>query len=261
MSGSRANYFVPVLLPDGELVEGLVDVVPDVPELLGKVLLLVDPVLELLPEVSVELVPVPVELDPVELGEELLGMLLPLLLLEPELLVSPDVPYVGEEGVLKPELPVPDVEPDVPESLEVPLVPPVPPDPDPDASLLEPDVPEEPDGLDVPDEPDVPDESDDPEEPEDPDDPEDEPPWAGVLTVVVVVVTAAPLLPDDAPEFEPEDALLLLEGSAVVVVVVVLWEKLAVAVPINDKNMARGNFFMPAPLWMLSEGIPELRKG
>lgn len=211
-------YFEPV--PDGEVVEGLVDVVPDDSELPGKVVLPedpADPVFELLPEVSVELVPEPVEPDPIEPEDESL-VLLPLP--EPELLVSPGARYVGEDGVLRPELPVPDVEPDVPESPEVPEVPLVLPDPELDVSPLLPDVPEEESEV-----------------------PLDE----GAFLVVVVVVVAVPLLPEE--ESEPEvDALLLPEGLDVVVVVVVVWAKVAVAVPISDKKIAKGNFFMSAPL-------------
>lgn len=66
----------------------------------------------------------------------------------------------------------------------------------------------------------------------------------GVSTVVVVVTDPEPpdaLLPeDDAPD---------VEGS-VVVVVVVVWAKVAVAVPISDRKMAIGNFFMLAPYWL-----------
>lgn len=77
------------------------------------------------------------------------------------------------------------------------------------------------------------------------------------------MVTVESLLPDDAPD--PEDAALLPEvpeedpglvaaaplcdGSLVVVVVVVVWPKVAVAVPISDRKMARGNFFMLAPTY------------
>lgn len=59
----------------------------------------------------------------------------------------------------------------------------------------------------------------------------------GVCTVVVVTVLEVPLL-DDAP---------LCAGSFVVVIVVVLCPNAAVAVPISDRKMAIGNFFMSAP--------------
>jgi hypothetical protein len=74
----------------------------------------------------------------------------------------------------------------------------------------------------------------------------------GVSTVVVVVVTVpdAPdvpeaLLPDDGLAPDEEDASALV-GSFVVVVVVV-WPYVIVAVPISDKKIAMGNFFMLAP--------------
>lgn len=85
-------------------------------------------------------------------------------------------------------------------------------------------------------------------------DPLDELSLFGVSTVVVVVVTVpdepdepdAPeaLLPDDglAPEEEAPDVV----GSFVVVVVVVC-PNVIVAVPISDKKIAIGNFFMLAP--------------
>ncbi|WP_151639212.1 hypothetical protein [Noviherbaspirillum aerium] len=59
----------------------------------------------------------------------------------------------------------------------------------------------------------------------------------GVCTVVVVTVLEVPPL-DDAP---------LCAGSFVVVIVVVLCPNAAVAVPISDRKMAIGNFFMSAP--------------
>jgi hypothetical protein len=89
-------YFVPV--PDGEVVDGLVVLVPDAPELLGKVLLPVEPVVpvfELLPEVSLELVPPLVEPDDPVVPEEEPLMPLPvpeLVSLEEPEPVLPDVP-------------------------------------------------------------------------------------------------------------------------------------------------------------------------
>ena len=68
-------------------------------------------------------------------------------------------------------------------------------------------------------------------------------PVAGCSDVVVVVVTE--LLPDAAPE--PDDAASLVAGSCVIVVVVVVCPNVAVAVPISDRKMAIGNFFMLAP--------------
>ena len=59
----------------------------------------------------------------------------------------------------------------------------------------------------------------------------------GVSTVVVVVVTA----PDeDVPAFD----------GSLVVVVVVDCPNVIVAVPISDKKIAIGNFFMLAPLFV-----------
>lgn len=71
----------------------------------------------------------------------------------------------------------------------------------------------------------------------------------GLSTVVVVVVTVLPEPPDE-PEtllpgevLAPDDEVPDADGS-VVMVVVVLCPKLAAAVPINDRKMAIGNFFM-----------------
>jgi len=86
------------------------------------------------------------------------------------------------------------------------------------------------------------------------------------VCVVVVVTVLGSLLPDedapvpdevallpDASEGEPGDAAEapLAAGSLVVVVVVVDCPKLAVAVPINDRKMAIGNFFMLAPRYRM----------
>ncbi|OWW20209.1 hypothetical protein [Noviherbaspirillum denitrificans] len=79
-----------------------------------------------------------------------------------------------------------------------------------------------------------------PEAPEEPD------ALLGVSTVVVVVVTAPddPLLLDGlAPDVAAPD----LVGSEVVVVVVVC-AYVSDAVPISDRKIAIGNFFMLAPL-------------
>jgi hypothetical protein len=101
-----------------------------------------------------------------------------------------------------------------------------------------------------------------PEEPEEPDDAPDV--EDGVVCVVVVVTVAGALLPDDDAPLPDEVALLpevseaepgvvaaapLGAGSLIVVVVVVDCPKVAVAVPISDRKMARGNFFMLAPMY------------
>lgn len=128
--------------------------------------------------------------------------------------VVPDVPLVPVEGVdVLPAL--------VPVSAELPLL-----------SLLMPEVPEE------------------------------EPSVFGLDCVVVVVTVFGALLPD-APV--PDGLALLPEvsdgepgvvcaapfcaGSFVVVVVVVVCPNVAVAVPISDRKMAKGNFFMLAPTY------------
>jgi hypothetical protein len=73
-----------------------------------------------------------------------------------------------------------------------------------------------------------------------------EPPEAGTVVVVVTVAEAGAL---DPVEEEPEVALLF-DGSTVVVVLV-LWPKLTAAVPIRDRKIAIGNFFMFTPLFAL----------
>lgn len=99
---------------------------------------------------------------------------------------------------------------------------------------------------------------------------EDEPEVAlsvfGVVVWIVVVVVTVPwsLLPDEAlpPEVpllpEVSDGEPGVVGAALgvgdwlgllVVVVVVVWPNVAVAVPISDRKMAMGNFFMLAPTY------------
>lgn len=67
----------------------------------------------------------------------------------------------------------------------------------------------------------------------------------GVSTVVVVVTVPEALLPEDEGLAPDEDAPALV-GSLVVVVVVVC-PNVIVAVPISDRKIAIGNFFMLAP--------------
>lgn len=73
---------------------------------------------------------------------------------------------------------------------------------------------------------------------------------AGSTVVVVVTVpdapdvSAAPLPADDG--LDPDEDAPDLEGSVVVVVVVVC-PNVIVAVPISDRKIAIGNFFMLAP--------------
>lgn len=70
-------------------------------------------------------------------------------------------------------------------------------------------------------------------------------PLFGVSTVVVVVVTAPDaLLPEVG--LVPDEVASAFDGSLVVVVVVVC-PNVIVAVPISDKKIAMGNFFMLAP--------------
>ncbi|WP_052452310.1 hypothetical protein [Noviherbaspirillum autotrophicum] len=95
--------------------------------------------------------------------------------------------------------------------------------------------------------------------PEDPDDPDEEESLFGGLTVVVVVVTVpdepeAPEVPEAPDELEvpddasvPDGAALFLAASSLVVVVVVVWPNDWDAIPISDKKIAIGNFFMLAP--------------
>lgn len=76
-------------------------------------------------------------------------------------------------------------------------------------------------------------------------DPLDELSVFGVSTVVVVVVTVPEsLLPEVEPA--PDEEAPVLDGSLVVVVVVDC-PNVNVAVPISDKKIAIGNFFMLAP--------------
>jgi hypothetical protein len=103
----------------------------------------------------------------------------------------------------------------------------------PEVSLLEPELPL------------VPLEPLEPLLPDDPLEPPEEP-AAGTVVVVVTVAEAGAL---DPVEEEPEVALLF-EGSTVVVVLVV-WPKLTAAVPIRDRKIAIGNFFMFTPLFAL----------
>ncbi|WP_292936827.1 hypothetical protein [Noviherbaspirillum sp.] len=82
----------------------------------------------------------------------------------------------------------------------------------------------------------------------------------GVFVVVVVTVlgvSAAPEpdVPDmpevpevpDVPAVAPDVSGARLLGSTVVVVVVVLWATACVAMPISDRNITMGNFFILAP--------------
>lgn len=89
--------------------------------------------------------------------------------------------------------------------------------------------------------------------PEEPELPEALPP-AGVSVVVVVVVTLGelPELPEEG--LAPDVAAPDFEGSVVVVVVVVC-PNVIVAVPISDRKMAIGNFFMLAPAWLDSKDL------
>lgn len=104
---------------------------------------------------------------------------------------------------------------------------------------------------------------------EEPDEPDDVPEVVlsvddGFVCVVVVVTVLGSLLPDDDVPLPDEVALLpdvsdeepgvvavapLAAGSWVVVMVVVVCPKDAVAVPISDRKMAIGNFFMLAPTY------------
>lgn len=89
--------------------------------------------------------------------------------------------------------------------------------------------------------------------------PEEELPFCGFFVSVVVVVTVpVSLLPEEAPvpgdvalvpdeDAGPDGAAPLCAGSSVVVVVVVVCPNVAVAVPISERKMAMGNFFMLAP--------------
>lgn len=64
------------------------------------------------------------------------------------------------------------------------------------------------------------------------------------VVVVVVVVAAAPLLPAGVLKPVDDDSFGV---SVVVVVVVVACPNVALAAPIRDRKMAKGNFFMFAP--------------
>lgn len=89
--------------------------------------------------------------------------------------------------------------------------------------------------------------------------PEEELSFFGFFVSVVVVVTVpVSLLPEEAPvpgdvallpdeDAGPDGAAPLCAGSSVVVVVVVVCPNVAVAVPISERKMAIGNFFMLAP--------------
>ncbi|WP_460843000.1 hypothetical protein [Noviherbaspirillum agri] len=99
----------------------------------------------------------------------------------------------------------------------------------------------------------------------------------GVVVCVVVVVVTAPWspLPDEAalpevpllPEVSVDDPGVVgaalgvgLWLGSLVVVVVVVWPNEAVAVPISDRKMAMGNFFMLAPTyeWWILQKLPKM---
>ncbi|HJV80907.1 MAG TPA: hypothetical protein VJ651_08735 [Noviherbaspirillum sp.] len=85
----------------------------------------------------------------------------------------------------------------------------------------------------------------------------------GVFVVVVVTVlgvSAAPEpdVPDapevpDVPAVAPDVSGAGLLGSTVVVVVVVLWATACAAMPISDRNITMGNFFILAPSIEMSD--------
>jgi hypothetical protein len=80
----------------------------------------------------------------------------------------------------------------------------------------------------------------------------------GVSTVVVVVTDEpdVPLPEDDG--LAPDEEAPALEGSVVVVVVVVC-PNVIVAVPISDRKIAIGNFFMLAPRLVWIRKTPKVR--
>ncbi|WP_324901607.1 hypothetical protein [Noviherbaspirillum sp.] len=83
--------------------------------------------------------------------------------------------------------------------------------------------------------------------------PEVLPPELPLLVSVVVVVVVAPPEPEpepELPEVEPEPELdaPAADGSPVVVVVVVVCPKTAVDVPMSDRKIAIGNFFIASLL-------------
>jgi hypothetical protein len=80
----------------------------------------------------------------------------------------------------------------------------------------------------------------------------------GVSTVVVVVTDEpdVPLPEDDG--LAPDEEVPALEGSVVVVVVVVC-PNVIVAVPISDRKIAIGNFFMLAPRLVWIRKTPKVR--